>query len=75
MAIRAFIAIEIDSEIKKRLSDHIDKLKRTGADVKWVIPENIHLTLKFLTMRFQVWNLLISVWETLEHFQVLRDHV
>jgi 2'-5' RNA ligase len=48
MAIRAFIAIEIDSEIKKRLSEHIDKLKRTGADVKWVIPENIHLTLKFL---------------------------
>ncbi len=48
MAIRAFIAIEIDSEIKNRLSEHIDKLKRTGADVKWVLPENIHLTLKFL---------------------------
>ncbi|MCP4270139.1 MAG: RNA 2',3'-cyclic phosphodiesterase [Candidatus Brocadiaceae bacterium] len=48
MAIRAFIAIEIDSEIKNRLSEHIDKLKRTGADVKWVLPGNIHLTLKFL---------------------------
>ncbi len=48
MGIRAFIAIEIDSEIKKRLSEHIDKLKRSGADVKWVVPENIHLTLKFL---------------------------
>jgi len=48
MTIRAFIAIEIDSEIKKRLSKHIDKLKGAGADVKWVVPENIHLTLKFL---------------------------
>jgi 2'-5' RNA ligase len=48
MAIRAFIAIGIDSEIKKRLSKHIDKLKGAGADVKWVVPENIHLTLKFL---------------------------
>ncbi len=48
MTIRAFIAIEIGSEIKTRVSEHIDKLKRTGADVKWVDPENIHLTLKFL---------------------------
>ncbi|MHC4453341.1 MAG: RNA 2',3'-cyclic phosphodiesterase, partial [Planctomycetota bacterium] len=45
---RVFIAIEIDSEIKKRMSGHIDKLKKTGTDVKWVVPENIHLTLKFL---------------------------
>lgn len=48
MAIRAFIAVEIDSEIKKRLSEYINKLKMTGADVKWVVPENIHLTLIFL---------------------------
>ncbi len=48
MAIRAFIAIEIDNEIKNRLSGHIDKLKGIGADVRWVVPENIHLTLKFL---------------------------
>ena len=48
MTIRAFIAIEIDSEIKNRLSEFLSKLKRTGADVKWVVPENIHLTLKFI---------------------------
>ncbi len=48
MSIRAFIAIEIGSEIKRRVSECVDKLKRTGADVKWVVPENIHLTLKFL---------------------------
>ncbi len=48
MTIRAFIAIEIDSEIKNKLSEYLSKLKRTGADVKWVAPENIHLTLKFI---------------------------
>ena len=48
MTIRVFVAIEIDSEIKNKLSEYLSKLKRTGADVKWVSPENIHLTLKFI---------------------------
>ncbi len=48
MTIRVFIAIEIDSEIKNKLSEYLSKLKMTGADVKWVSPENIHLTLKFI---------------------------
>lgn len=48
MAIRVFIAIEIDSEIKDKISEYLSKLKRTGADVKWVSPENIHLTVKFI---------------------------
>ena len=46
--IRAFIAISISSDIKQELAALIDKLKTSGADVKWVNPENIHLTLKFL---------------------------
>ncbi len=45
---RAFIAIELPSEIKKYLSGLQEKLKATGAEVKWVKPLNIHLTLKFL---------------------------
>jgi 2'-5' RNA ligase len=48
MTIRVFIAIEIDSEIKNKLSEYLSKLKRTGADVKWVASENIHLSLKFI---------------------------
>lgn len=46
--IRSFIAIELDEEIKQTLASLIEKLKASGADVKWVKPENIHLTLKFL---------------------------
>ncbi|MDF7825891.1 RNA 2',3'-cyclic phosphodiesterase [Pontiellaceae bacterium B12227] len=46
--LRAFIAIEIESEIRARLSEFQQKLKQTDADVRWVKPENIHLTLAFL---------------------------
>ena len=48
---RAFIAIELPEPIKNSLARLIDKLKETGADVKWVAPLNIHLTLKFLGER------------------------
>ena len=45
---RTFIAIELPKEIKDSLSKVQDKLKTSGADIKWVSPQNIHLTLKFL---------------------------
>ncbi len=45
---RTFIAIELPEEIRIVLNRIQDELKQTQADVKWVKPENIHLTLKFL---------------------------
>lgn len=45
---RAFIAIELPQEIKDFLSSIQEQLKSTAADIKWVAPQNIHLTLKFL---------------------------
>lgn len=45
---RAFIAIELPKEIKDALGELQGELKKSGADVKWVEPQNIHLTLKFL---------------------------
>ncbi len=45
---RTFIAIELGKEIKEVLSKIQSELKNAAADVKWVYPENIHLTLKFL---------------------------
>jgi len=47
-SMRTFIAIELSQEIKDKLSELQDLLKKAGADVKWIEPENIHLTLKFL---------------------------
>lgn len=48
---RTFIAIELPKEIKDALASLQGQLMTSGADVKWVKPENIHLTLKFLGER------------------------
>lgn len=48
MKLRTFVAVEINDAIRERLSGLITRLKTTEADVKWVAPENIHITLKFL---------------------------
>jgi 2'-5' RNA ligase len=45
---RTFIAIELSAEIKAALNKLQEQLKTANADVKWVKPQNIHLTLKFL---------------------------
>ncbi|RCK73867.1 MAG: 2'-5' RNA ligase [Anaerolineae bacterium] len=48
--LRAFIAIELPSEVQKKLSQVIQRLQEQLRDVsiRWVKPHNIHLTLKFL---------------------------
>jgi len=45
---RTFIAIKIPDIVKSELIQITDKLKSSRADLKWVKPEGIHLTLKFL---------------------------
>ncbi len=47
--VRAFVAIELPEQIKAILSQLQSDLKKSkSASVKWVTPEGIHLTLKFL---------------------------
>jgi 2'-5' RNA ligase len=46
--VRTFIAAELSIGVKHRAGELIKKLKLTGADVKWLPPEQMHLTLKFL---------------------------
>jgi 2'-5' RNA ligase len=49
MSIRCFIAVECNNEeMIRRFITIQRRLERTGADLKAVEPENIHLTLKFL---------------------------
>ena len=48
---RTFIAIALPQEIRDYLACIQAELKKCQADVKWVQPENIHLTLKFLGER------------------------
>jgi len=46
--LRTFVAVEISSPIRARAGELIAALSGTAADVKWVEPHNLHLTLKFL---------------------------
>lgn len=46
--IRTFIAIELSDEIRAEIARVEDILREEGGDVRWVRPENLHLTLKFL---------------------------
>jgi 2'-5' RNA ligase len=46
--IRGFIAIEIDPQTVKNISERLAELKPRLADIRWIPPDNFHLTLKFL---------------------------
>ncbi len=45
--IRSFLAIELSKDILKKIEQVQDDLRSSRADVRWVNPEKIHLTLKF----------------------------
>lgn len=46
--VRAFIAAQIGDKLREALSGVIDELKKSDPYVKWIKPENLHVTLKFL---------------------------
>ena len=48
MYLRCFIAVDIPGQIKADIGRLIEGLKKQNADVKWVVHENLHFTLKFL---------------------------
>jgi 2'-5' RNA ligase len=48
MEIRSFIAVEIPVGIRQEIKRLLADIQNTEADVKWVRPEGIHLTFKFL---------------------------
>lgn len=45
---RLFVAVDIEDNIRKGIGIVIERLREHGLDVKFVDPENIHITLKFL---------------------------
>jgi 2'-5' RNA ligase len=47
-SIRTFIAVEVDSVVREKAAGLIGMLQAVQADVKWVEPHNLHLTLQFL---------------------------
>jgi 2'-5' RNA ligase len=47
---RVFVAIELPASVRRKLTEHIDRLRDSVAEARasWVREENLHLTLKFL---------------------------
>src|ERR1700758_3555597 len=45
---RLFVALDIDSGIRKRISDFREQMRVYAPDVRWVGPETFHITLQFL---------------------------
>jgi 2'-5' RNA ligase len=45
---RLFCALELPDEARRALGEQVERLRRHGADVRWVRPEAMHVTLKFL---------------------------
>ncbi len=46
--IRSFVAVPVGEEVHRAVETMEGELRRSGADVKWVRPANVHITLKFL---------------------------
>jgi 2'-5' RNA ligase len=46
--VRAFIAVNISDGHRQRLAELLDSFRSLDVGVKWVVPENLHVTLKFL---------------------------
>ena len=46
--IRTFVAVDVDASVRALAAELIGELSAVGADVKWVEPDHLHLTLKFL---------------------------
>jgi 2'-5' RNA ligase len=46
--VRTFIAVPVSDEVKATIARVEEDLGGLGADVKWVDPRSVHLTLKFL---------------------------
>jgi 2'-5' RNA ligase len=45
---RLFVALEIPAAVRKNLSDMIESLRAVAPQTRWLRPENLHVTLKFI---------------------------
>jgi RNA 2',3'-cyclic 3'-phosphodiesterase len=45
---RVFVALDIHAEIRQRIAQFMDDLRGFAPEARWVSPESMHLTLKFI---------------------------
>ncbi|MBN2027831.1 MAG: RNA 2',3'-cyclic phosphodiesterase [Actinobacteria bacterium] len=46
--LRLFVAADITRDIRELLASTMERMRGEGIDARWVKPENLHLTLKFI---------------------------
>jgi 2'-5' RNA ligase len=63
VSVRAFVALDLDGAARERLIAAMEALKPQIAGVRWVRPEGIHLTLRFLG------------WSSLEAIECLKPRL
>jgi RNA 2',3'-cyclic 3'-phosphodiesterase len=45
---RLFVALDVDSEIRRRISEFRDNMRPYAPDVRWVSADSFHVTLRFI---------------------------
>lgn len=45
---RLFIALDIPAEVRERLDQYVDRVRRLAPDARWARIESLHITLKFI---------------------------
>jgi RNA 2',3'-cyclic 3'-phosphodiesterase len=48
IGMRLFLALDIDDAIRERIAGFVDGVRNFAPDARWVNPESLHLTLKFI---------------------------
>src|ERR1700746_3227190 len=47
-SMRIFVALDIEEDIRHRIASFVDHLRPYAPDARWVKPESLHITLKFI---------------------------
>lgn len=45
---RTFVGLDLDGDIRQRIAEFISEVRPLAPDVRWVTPESLHVTLKFI---------------------------
>lgn len=45
---RLFVALDIDEQVRERISRFLDGVRNFAPDARWVNPQSMHITLKFI---------------------------
>jgi 2'-5' RNA ligase len=48
---RVFVGLDLEDKIRQRISEFVDEVRELAPGVRWVSPESLHVTLKFIGER------------------------